>query len=345
MAMLDIDTYKRTHDPMLFLVMRFALESMEREQVRVRKEDILRVYEARIGLEEFAVRLLREQLSSADAMRLIRTYGDEKLFSVLPAPQAADKAYVAFLAEQASAARWSISCRQDAYKLLFAMDENAYRKPYREFLLSHVQMAKDWWVRAGLYDGLVRLKDAESMKAIQEALVHDPITECREAILYYLKEQGEVASAIDAILMVANGQDEKHHPVTPSRMERGWTHGLNEYLKWAKSQKGLDAETSRKVDEAIEKLQGSETPQALMATYRHALATKDWRNCFLCYDPKMRADSSVRMFYGVAVSRDAELAAIVKKRLSGKHAGIEEVGPASDKNQENPILRSDPEAA
>ncbi len=32
LALLDIDTYKRTHDPMLFLVMRFALENMERRR-------------------------------------------------------------------------------------------------------------------------------------------------------------------------------------------------------------------------------------------------------------------------------------------------------------------------
>ncbi len=185
-------------------------------------------------------------------MRLVRTYGDEKLFAVLPAPQAADKAYVAFLAEQAGDARWSITCRQDAFKLLFAMDKNAYHTPYRDFILSQVPMAKDWWVRSRLYDGLVGLKDAKSMKAIREALVHDPITECREAILRYLEEQGEVASAVDAVLIVANGQDEQPHPVTAGRMETGWTYHQVEYLKWAKSQNGLDAETYRKVNEAYE---------------------------------------------------------------------------------------------
>lgn len=315
MAMLDIATYKRARNPMLFLVMRFALESMEREQVPIRKEDILRIYESRIGLEEFAVRLLRGQLSSADAVRLVRDYGDERLFDVLPAPQAADKAYVAFLIEQADAPRWSIRCRHNAYTLLFAMDEDAYCNPYRKFLLRHVQMAKDWRGRASLYEDLIRLKDAESMQAIRDALLHDPITECREAILHDLEEQGEIASVIDAILIVANGQDETHHAVTPSRMESGWNHCLTEYLKWAKSQKGLDAETSRKVDEATERLEGSETPQELIATYRHALAAEDWRKCFLCYDPKMRGDSLIRLFYTLGVSRDAELAAIVKKRL------------------------------
>jgi hypothetical protein len=254
MAMLDIDTYKRTHDPMLFLVMRFALESMVMKGVPVRKEDVIHVYEAKVGLEPFAVPLLIGQLSGADAMRLISAYGDEKLFAAFPTPQPEDKTYIAFLVEQANTAKWPIRCRQDAYKLLYAMNENAYRKPYKEFLLSHVRTAKDWWDRAGLYDGLIQLNDEESLKAVGEGLAHDPITECRESILYHLKEHGEVVSAIDAILVVANGQDEKHHAVAPGRSWRQWTNRLNEYLKWAKSQKDLDAATMRKVDQAIEKL-------------------------------------------------------------------------------------------
>ncbi|MHC4407196.1 MAG: hypothetical protein ACYTG0_46890, partial [Planctomycetota bacterium] len=31
---------------------------------------------------------------------------------------------------------------------------------------------------------------------------------------------------------------------------------------------------------------GADTPQALVAAYRGALARKDWRSCFLCYDAK-----------------------------------------------------------
>ena len=253
-AMLDIDTYKRTHDPMLFLVMRFTLESMRQNDMRVRIADILRVYEAKVGLEPFAVPLLWGRWSNEDAMRLIGTYGDERLFDVLPKPQPTDKAYIAFLVEQAGAAKWPTHCRHDAFKLLFAVDEKTYRKPYREFLLSHVKTTENWWERADLYRGLTQLKDDESLRAVREGLVHDPVTECRESILYGLEERGEVASAIDAILVIANGQDDKHAAVTPSRGPEQWSHRLNEYLQWAKSQKGLDVGTLKKVDEAIEKL-------------------------------------------------------------------------------------------
>lgn len=73
-------------------------------------------------------------------------------------------------------------------------------------------------------------------------------------------------------------------------------------------------------------VKGSDTPQAVVATYRHAFARKDWRTCFLCYDPKMRADFLSHMFYGVAVSRDAKLDAIFKKQLSDKFASNDEIG-------------------
>ena len=253
-AMLDVDTYRRTHDPTLLLVIRFTLESMWFNQIDVRKEDILRVYEARIDVGNYAVNLLRGRLSSEDAMRLITTYGDEKLFTILPPPRPTDKAYILFLNQQAGNAKWSIHCRQDAYKLLFAVDERTYRRPYREFLLGHVTLAADWWERAYLYEGLAKFKDEETMKVLLDGLVHDPVTECRERILCSLQERGEVASAMDAILVIANEQDQKHHAETVSRDLGQWSGKLLQYLKWAKSQTGLDPQTLRKVDEATEKL-------------------------------------------------------------------------------------------
>ena len=177
LALLDVETYKRTRDPTLLLVMRFTLASMLTKSVPVQKEDILHIYEAKIGLEKPAIVLLHGLLSSDDAMRLLRTYGNEKLFAILPKPQPADKEYIAFLNQQASTTKWPIHCRQDAYKRLFAVDEKTFQRPYREFLLNHTKSAKDWYVRAHLYEGLVQLKDEESLKAVGEGLMHDPVTD------------------------------------------------------------------------------------------------------------------------------------------------------------------------
>ena len=59
----------------------------------------------------------------------------------------------------------------------------------------------------------------------------------------------------------------------------------------------------------------AETPQALVSDYNRAVTKKDWRLCFLCCDPKMQGDFLIRLFYAAGVSRDAELAAIIKRHL------------------------------
>lgn len=266
MALLDVDTYKRTRDPKLFLVMRFTLENMFWGNMRLKREDLLRVYEARIGLEEWAVPLGKGQLPSDDGMRLLRTYGDEKLFDILPAPKAADKTYVTFLEEQANASKWSLRARLSAHRLLYALDKKACRKPYEDFLLANAKSAKEWWERSLMYEDLITLHDENAWQAVREGLMRDPVTEVRESILYHLKEQGEVAAAIDAILVIVNCKDEKHAGVSPGRavvarsrmlgerMMGEWSCALSEYLKWAKSLQTLDPATATKVQDAAEKL-------------------------------------------------------------------------------------------
>lgn len=59
----------------------------------------------------------------------------------------------------------------------------------------------------------------------------------------------------------------------------------------------------------------AETPQALMAAYRQARASKNWRECFGCCDSKMRGLVCIRMLQATGFSRDAKLATIVKKHL------------------------------
>ena len=188
-------------------------------------------------------------------MRLLRTHSNDKYFYSLPTPTTADTTYIAFLDEQANSTKWSLRFRGQAFRWLFALDETKYRKPYRDFLLGHLKTTEDWWIRGYvLYAGLIELNDEASLKAVREGLIHDPVTDCREAILYHLKEQGEVASVIDAILVVLNKQDDKHQGMSLQRMPFGWSYHLNEYLTWAKSLKTLDASTARKVDDALAKL-------------------------------------------------------------------------------------------
>jgi hypothetical protein len=253
LGMLDIDTYQRTRDPAIFLVMQFAMRSMADNEVKLKKADALRVYEARIGLD-YSTWHLYGQLSGDDAMRLLRSDTDKSLFNILPLPHPTETKYVAFLLQQANAEKWPMKSRQDAIELVFNMDGRTYRKPYQAFLLNNAKTADDWWERAHLYGGLIKLHDGESMAAVCNGLTHDPITDCRELILAFLEEQGDSTSALDAILTIANRQDGKHHAVTINRMFWQWSFKLNDYLKWAREQKDLDGRSIKKIDEAREKL-------------------------------------------------------------------------------------------
>src|SRR5436190_10251244 len=59
----------------------------------------------------------------------------------------------------------------------------------------------------------------------------------------------------------------------------------------------------------------NDTPQSLVATYRHARAMKDWRTCFLCYDKKMSANFLVMLIAGASLGHDAKLNDLIEKRL------------------------------
>jgi hypothetical protein len=65
---------------------------------------------------------------------------------------------------------------------------------------------------------------------------------------------------------------------------------------------------------------GRETPQALVATYNDAVARKDWKTCYLCYDAKMRAEFLLSMFHGIGMKQDATFKTSVGE-IAKKHMG------------------------
>jgi len=265
LALIDIDAYKRTHDRLLFLVMRFSLESLGIHKIPVHKEDILRIYESQIGLEPFAAPLLAGLATSADIMRLMQTYHDERLLRILPPPASNDKAYLAFLAEQARNEQWSIYTRMEVFKQLNWLEDDANRKAYRDFLIASLKKSMDddlYLQRESMYEGLVQLKDEDALAAIRQALLEDPVTNCRQYILFELRQYGIAAPVMDALVSLASGQGQPHHeilvPSGPGRIPGvdPLTAPLRDYLAWARSQTGLDAPTRTKVDQALAKIAG-----------------------------------------------------------------------------------------
>tara|TARA_R110002167_G_scaffold319685_2_gene525475 strand:+ start:3655 stop:4206 length:552 start_codon:yes stop_codon:yes gene_type:complete len=59
-AFLDVKTYQQSRDPLLFAILRFTLDEMQRYQLEIKQpEDLLQVYHARIGLEEAVLKTLQ----------------------------------------------------------------------------------------------------------------------------------------------------------------------------------------------------------------------------------------------------------------------------------------------
>jgi hypothetical protein len=242
--------YKKHHDPHHLIAMRFALHKMSVADAR--KEDILPMYEAQIGLNFPAIQLLNGKLTTEETMRLIRTYKDDDLFMILPAATKSDHAYLHFLAQQAIDERRALISRLRAFQQLHAADPDTYRNPLRDFLLQNTAKEKDWCVRAQMYQEMIPLKDDKCNQLVCEALLSDDVTECREWILQKSQQTKIIAPFLDAITKLARGEGKKCHEETLSRSDIvGWPNAVREYLEWAREQKDLDQPTRTKIEAAM----------------------------------------------------------------------------------------------
>jgi hypothetical protein len=73
-----------------------------------------------------------------------------------------------------------------------------------------------------------------------------------------------------------------------------------------------------------EAIKGTDSPQALVATYRSAVARKDWKTCYRCYDAKRRASFLSLLFYGIAVAKDAKTTEICERHADSNSPRVDE---------------------
>ena len=86
-------------------------------------------------------------------------------------------------------------------------------------------------------------------------------------------------------------------------------------------------------------LKENDTPQALAATYRQALANKEWRTCFGCFDQKMQAWFLIQLGGYSTVTRDAKLAEVIKERV-GNRSDKDDALAAASTQPETHIARN-----
>ncbi len=264
-SFLCAEQYKKHKAPDLYAAMLFALEEMLRRNIPVRvSQDMIRVYEAGIGLEEQAIRLLaRAKLTRDEALALFERFEDVRLICLLKPPEQ-DGPYVETLRAWSNKDGFGIHGRFLLKRLMAEAAPKRFKTDLRDFTIKNVTSVKDnrdswhssgWWKRLKMYQTLIEVGDERCWDAINRALLNDPITETRERILLVLrKHPHSVTHVMPAVLKMTEDDGTEHRAATPSRMMGGYEYNLAEYLKWARSLPNLNEATREKVKKAIENL-------------------------------------------------------------------------------------------
>jgi hypothetical protein len=259
-----VEQYKKWKTPELYAAMLFSLEEMLCRNIPVRdSRDMIRVYEAGIGLEEQAASLLtRAPLTRDEALALFERFRDFRLIRLLQPPEQEGPYMEALHA-------WSNNDGLDVYgrfllkQLLAKKTPQRFQTDLRDFVIQNVIWVKEdhaslrpgWWKRLQMYKALIEIGDERCWDSVRRALLNDPITETREQILFALRKHPETVNHVmDTVLEMTRDTGTGHKAVTMSRMAQGYEHDLGEYLKWAHSLPDLKEATHEKIQRAADNL-------------------------------------------------------------------------------------------
>jgi hypothetical protein len=252
-ALLNVDEYKQTKNSQQYAVMAFALEGMLQDRITIESvDDIIKVYEGDIGLDDRVLALLKGRLSSDRAMTLYQERQDAHLLRVFPVPRPDEANYIQFLRTMAAGEpnrAWM------ALNLLYAMDKAGYKDEFLDLTIRRVRETVSWRERSAMYRALVEIGDEKSVQFLAESLLGDPITEARETILRgAVSEKVYSQELVDVVVQLAKGLGGRHEAVTPSRMVNQWQFTLRNYLAWVKDNNLGDPAVQNDVKDALELL-------------------------------------------------------------------------------------------
>jgi hypothetical protein len=255
-AMLDAAEYKKTRSPLLFAAMTMALDQMRRRQIPVKDPTpIVKIYEAKIGLDASALTLLDGKLSVEKVKALLAEYRDPKLIPLLPHPEAGEDEYIKWLETQADDEEWGWNARRVLHRRLYDLNPPGRREQWRAFLLAGAPQAQEWPVRMFLYRDLTAFKDAEAVRVINAALLNEPYTDCRESILDHLRKHNAAVQYLDALRLIAEGKDVVHYRAIPSLHSALWGLGLRQHLEWAQTLDDVGEQDKEKIAQILKLLE------------------------------------------------------------------------------------------
>ena len=258
---LDVKTYQQTRDPLLFAVLRFTLDEMQRYQLEIKQpEDLLQVYHARIGLEEAVLKALQGRgLTGPMVADLYRQYGDAVLLRYLTPPTRGEQEYRAFLEQLLKDQSIDAALRFVVYTQLYQADQQKHLAGYKAFISDHIEQLPDWRDRKSMNSALSAIGDAESIEIMNRSLLNDPVAEVREWILVVeqLDRKRVHPAVIDTLLQLAEGKGKPCQHVLPTCFkipEQGTELRpfLFAWLDWAREQPNLEQETQQKIERVLQ---------------------------------------------------------------------------------------------
>ncbi|QDT45722.1 hypothetical protein Pan241w_58500 [Gimesia alba] len=255
-SFLDVETYQQTEDPLLFAIIQFTLDELHRRKIKIKNpEDLLKVYHAKMGLDNKVLWLLkrRELIDGPMIAVLYRQYQDPLLFRFLVPPEQGQDDYKAFLEELLVNPKLDTMQSFAVFTQLYQVDKPTHLAGYKNFIFKNVAQVPDWLDRSQMYAALIGIGDRESVNAVNHALLNDPTAQVREFLLRELKRQDQVVKYIDTIHLLSQRKGQKCvREIVPNGPgfhpdENILADSLKTYLNWAKEKQNLSPKAKQKI--------------------------------------------------------------------------------------------------
>ncbi|TET37681.1 MAG: hypothetical protein E3J72_04740 [Planctomycetota bacterium] len=203
--------YRAHRNHLLHAVIDFTLDGLYWEKIPIKDpEDIIKVYEADLGINKgYFPRLLKGRVSTSRLIELHDRYRDSILVDLFPVPEHDDKKYITFLNTCAADSSLEIFDKFKMLKLLFQFDRKTYTGKYRDFIIENVDTGVEWVNRRTIYGVLFKIGDEKSIKKLNQALLSDPISQCRGWIMEGIEDHKLLNKFIDSILDI-EGKSKPH---------------------------------------------------------------------------------------------------------------------------------------
>ncbi|GEM_PF-3725274 len=276
LSFLDVETYQRTKDPLLFAIIQFTLEEFLYEKLEIKNpEDFLKVYHAKMGLDNLVLWTLEGRgLTGPMVADSYRQYQDPLLFRYLIPPEAGQDDYKAFLKQLLAEKQLETMQRFAVFTQLYQADKTTHLAGYKKFIFENVAQLPEWLDRSAMYAALIGIGDRESIEAVNHALLNDPIAQVRTFLLRELERQEKIVEYIETIHLLSLGRGQKCE-IEPylsmpffSSVENVLTDSLETYLNWAKQNKTLNPKIKRKILASLQAISTDFTNSFERRTYK-----------------------------------------------------------------------------